>query len=377
MAVIVDLTAPPAVYATRLLAEAGHRVVRVEPRQGDAVRRLGPFLGEEGGLELEQGAHHLFMNAGKQSFTPDLASSTGRDLLLELVERADAVVASAPLPVEEADLLGTQPRLVLTLVEDGDRPELCAYARSGLLSITGTPGQPPSVLGAHIVYAACGLYVAVATSAGLHAMRQSGAAQVARVSVSQCMESLMEQPMVGYLAAGTVAERRGYRGAITAVSGGFPCRDGYWMVSVPHGVEGWHRLVEWVQDPELSADPALAEERERLKKRDFILDRIGQWSRRHTRDELVAEAQRRHIPASPVATPLDLVQDPQLVARGFLRQMDHPLLGAGMFPVGAIATLTSACVDPAPRLGEHNATILAQLGYSQAERRALLEAGAV
>ncbi len=97
--------------------------------------------------------------------------------------------------------------------------------------------------------------------------------------------------------------------------------------------------MDWIDDPVL-ADRSLADEAHRLEKRDFILDRISLWSRQHSKEELVTQAQARHIPASPVATVLDLAHDPQLMARGFLQPMQHPDFGDILFPVGACARMT-------------------------------------
>jgi CoA:oxalate CoA-transferase len=358
MARILDLTTHAAVYATRLLAEAGHDVIRVEPPEGDALRRLEPFLGDT--PDLEHGAYHQLFNAGKRSLALDTASPAGRQTLLALSRTADAVVGTLPLPVDEVQLLQANPRLVLTTVEDED-PELCAYARSGLLSITGHPDAEPALLGGHAVYAATGLYTAVATAAALYAQAISGRGQVVRVSVEQCLESLMEQAMLAYTAHGRGAERRGLRGAVTAVSGAYPCADGYWMISVPATPDGWASFVDWTQDPALLADPSLADEAERSAKQGFILDRLETWASQLPKDELVVEAQRRHIPASPVASPLDLVRDPQLIARGFLREVEHPEFGRLLYPVGAVASMRGTCPSQAPVLGEHTAEILAEL----------------
>ncbi len=80
MSRVIDLAGHSAVYATRLLAESGHDVVRVEPPQGDDLRRLGPFLGDQ--IDLEHGAYHQFLNAGKRSLTLDLKSSSGRQVFM-------------------------------------------------------------------------------------------------------------------------------------------------------------------------------------------------------------------------------------------------------------------------------------------------------
>jgi crotonobetainyl-CoA:carnitine CoA-transferase CaiB-like acyl-CoA transferase len=370
MSRIIDLTEHSGAYAARLLAETGHDVIRVEPPEGDRLRRLGPYLGGKPGLET--GSYHQFLNAGKRSLTLNLESPACRKIFLDLVKSADAVLANLPLPVDEAVLLEARPDLVLVTIEDGE-PELCAVARSGLLAITGHPRERPVLLGGHVVYAAIGLHVAVAAAAALYVLQQTGAGQVVSVSAQQCLQGLAEQAMVAYTSTGKVTERHGYRGAITAVSGAFPCADGYWMVSVPHTPEGWVKFMDWVQDPVLMAETALSDEAERNAKKDLILDRLAEWSKKFKKAEIVAEAQRRHIPASPVSTAFDLAQDPQLIARGFLTEVDHPLFGKILFPAGAIASVLGRKLEPAPGLGQHSAEILAELGYSAADHQALVE----
>jgi crotonobetainyl-CoA:carnitine CoA-transferase CaiB-like acyl-CoA transferase len=371
MARVVDLTTASGAYGPRLLAEAGHDVVRVEAPAGDALRRLGPFLQDQ--PDLEHGALHQFLNAGKRSLAVNLDTADGGAVLLALAERADAVVATQPLPVDEAALRARNPRLVLTKVEDA-APELCAVARSGLMSLVGRPDGPPIVLGGHVVYAASGLYVGVATAVALLQQQMTGRGTTSTVSVLECLESLMEQAMIEYTFAGNSTERRGSGGQITATSGAFPCKDGHFMISVGGQASNWFRFAEWLADPAL-ADPALGAEEKRQEQRDLIQDRIRAWSRDFSKDELVTEAQNRHLPASPVATALDLTHDPQLVARGFLTPLDHPLLGTLLFPRGAIATVFDRPIAAAPRLGQHNAELLAELGYSPADQASLVEGG--
>src|SRR3954471_273592 len=190
MARILDLTTASGAYGPRLLAEAGHDVVRVEAPAGDALRRLSPFLQDEPNFEC--GAFHQFVNAGKRSLAVDLATADGGAVLLALAERADALVATLPLPVDEAALRGRNPRLVLVQVEDA-APELCAVARSGLMSLVGRPDGPPTVLGGHVAYMASGLYVGVAAALGLFQQQLSGQGSTTTVSVLQCLESLTEQ----------------------------------------------------------------------------------------------------------------------------------------------------------------------------------------
>jgi crotonobetainyl-CoA:carnitine CoA-transferase CaiB-like acyl-CoA transferase len=374
MARLIDLGDLSGAYATRLFAEEGHEVIRIESPEGDGLRRLPPFLGDK--QDLEHSVYHQFLNAGKKSLALHLDSPAAQKIFLELASQSDALVSDDSLPLEDRLLFEANPKLVLTKIQDQE-PEICAVARSGLMSLTGHPGQAPAILGAHVPALAVGIYVAVATAAALLTSKTTGKGSIATVSMREALESFVEQAMVEYSFSGTVTERRGSKGAITAVSGALPCKNGHWVISQIHRPGRWTKFMDWVQDPELISDPSLAKEENQHKRRDFIMDRLDKWAKRFTKTELVEEAQRRHFPASPVSTPLDLIDDPQLIARGFLKEIDHPEFGRVKFPVGAIASVLGTQLTPAPRLGEHNTEILTQLGYSIDDRKTLLAAGAV
>jgi crotonobetainyl-CoA:carnitine CoA-transferase CaiB-like acyl-CoA transferase len=352
---VLDVTTLTGAYAGRLFAEQGHEVIRVEPPQGDEIRRLPPFL--KNSEDLEHGAFHQYLNAGKKSITLNIKQPGERERFLDLLAAADLLIVNSPLPIDERECLRSNPKLVLIKILD-DAPEICAAARSGLMSLTGHPGRTPFVLGAHIPSIAVATYVGVAAAAALLARNSSGQSVIATVSVRQCLESFMEQAMVEYCFSSIITERRGGKGAITAVSGALPCKDGHWVISQIHRPGRWVKFMEWVNDEELNSDPSLAEEENQHKRRDFIMERLRIWANRSTKAELVEEAQRRHFPASPVSTPLDLVNDPQLLARGFLVEIDHPEFGKIHFPQGALASIAGTVLRPAPRLGEHNEEIL-------------------
>jgi CoA:oxalate CoA-transferase len=373
MAFVVDLTRLSAAYGPRLLAEAGHRIVRVEPAAGDDVRRAAPFLGET--YDLEHGVYHQFLNAGKESVILNAETADGSEALGAILRAADCVIVTRPFCRDAGWFLEANPKIALVEVDDVSN-ELCAYAASGLLSLTGHPGKCPVLLGGHACLPIIGLYTAVAASAAMMCAETEGKGQHVEVSAEQCLESLVEQALLTYHTTGEIPERRGLRGMITAVSGAFPCADGYWMVSVPNDLKNWNQLMDWVDDPVLRADPSLAEGSKRQQQRDFILDRLSAWSKQHKKEDLVVGAQSRRVPASPVATVLDLAHDPQLTARGFLQKMHHPLFGEITFPMGATAHTTGVTLAPAPSLGQHTANVLSKLGYSQADIQALAERGA-
>jgi formyl-CoA transferase len=254
---VIDLTTLTGAYAARLFAEQGHEVIRVEAPEGDEIRKLPPFL--KNCEDLEHGAFHQFLNAGKKSITLDFELPDERERFLDLLSAADLLIANSPLPVDERECRGVNPKLVLIKIVD-DAPEICAAARSGLMALTGHPGKTPFVLGAHIPSMAVATYVAVAAAAALLTRNSSGQSAIATVSVRQSLESFVEQAMVEYCFSGIITDRRGGKGAITAVSGALPCKDGHWVISQIHRPGRWSKFMNWVKDEELNADPSLAEE---------------------------------------------------------------------------------------------------------------------
>lgn len=359
MARILEITDLTGAYATRLLAEAGHEIIRIEDPSGDGLRSLPPFLSEESGVE--ESCYHQFLNAGKKSVTIARDSAAGQEAFLRLVKNADALVTETRLPIADETIFKANPKIVYTTIVDNDEPEICALARSGLMSLTGQPDGAPMMLGGHLASLASGTYVAVAIAAALQIVLQAGKGVIAAVSIRESLESFVEQAMVEYSFSGVITERRGSKGAITAVSGAMPCKDGHWVISQINRPGRWVKFVEWVQDPQLAADPSLAEEANQMKHRDFILERVFAWANSHTKTELVEEAQRRHFPASPVSTTLDLINDPQLIARGYLKPLEHPQLGSFLFPQGAIASMDGRSMKPAPRLGQHTEELLKEV----------------
>ena len=259
MARIIEVTGLAGAYATRLLVEAGHEVIRIDNPNGDELRNLPPFFG--GQANIDSSCYHQFLNAGKKRVSLVLDKTPDRELFLRLAKTAAAVVADDPWPIDASQLFQANAKLVYTKIQDGEEPEICALARSGLMSLTGQPDGAPMMLGGHLASLAVGTYVAVAIAAALQLVQQSGKGVSATVSFREALESFVEQAMVEYSFSGVVTERRGSKGAITAVSGAMPCQDGHWVISQINRPGRWLKFVEWVQDPQLAADPSLAEKR--------------------------------------------------------------------------------------------------------------------
>src|ERR1051325_6947599 len=137
MARILDLSGLSGAYATRLFAELGHEIIRIESPAGDRLRHLPPFLGNI--EDPEEGAYHYFLNAGKKSLALNLNSAAGQAIFIELIGQSDAIVTDRVLPVTPERLFEANARLVLTSIVDQE-VEICAVAHSGLMALTGQPG---------------------------------------------------------------------------------------------------------------------------------------------------------------------------------------------------------------------------------------------
>src|SRR5204862_3404667 len=172
--------------AGRLLAEAGHDVIRLEHPAGDDIRRMAPYLGES--PHIERGAFHQFFNAGKRSVALDTSTLDGLDVFRRLAATADAVIGSLPSTVTAEGLHADYPHLIVGVLANDDVPEIAQYARSGMLALTGQPGRTPQLLGGHVIYAATGVWVGVAIASALLVQDLTGAGQVVTVDVQECLE---------------------------------------------------------------------------------------------------------------------------------------------------------------------------------------------
>ena len=357
MALIVDMTGPCAAYGGRLLAEQGHRVVRLEPTAGDAVRREDLRANcHNFRPSLEAGPMHRHFNAGKLSLALDAENPDSKTAALQFIRTADAAMVGGEALVGFRQIKEYCSDVPCVTVID-EAPEGVLLAESGLLSLTGHPGSPPAGLGGHATYSAIGTYVAI-TAASLILMRGVGPTTDAQVSARQALETLVEQAAIQFLDEGVIAEREGLRGAITAVSGIFEAADGYWAMSLPPSEPAWRSFLDWLDEPEALSNEDFADEAERFARREEIHAVLEVWSKRRTKRDIVATAQALGLPATEVTDPEEIAKDPQLQYRRYFAD------------VGGVPIPRGTCSHPdftprAPLLGEHSAALLSELGYSK------------
>ena len=380
---VIDLAGEAGVFAGRALAELGADVIRVESG-ADRVRQRQPFL--DGIPGPERSLHHLHFNAGKRSVQLDLQAAAGRSGLSALAAAADMVVAT-PVPGEPGEvdlgqLRAANPGLICLTVTPyaPDSPfwgeagsDLTAVAAGGLMYLNGFPDGPPQRPGAEQGYhmgSLVGLATALLTLAARERdPRRRGAAVQVSLQEAVSMATLQTANANLYTWHGLVPRRRGLTGPRGERSL-FECRDGGWVsFTVPLGAPAlWSDFVAWVAELGIAAPYDASEWSQpeyRAAHAEVTTGVLAALCRLHDRDELFREGQRRRMLVMPASTAADLARSEHLAQRSFLVATDHEDLGRALTDVGApyrFSATPARVPRRAPRLGEHTAAVMAELG---------------
>ena len=388
---VLDLAGPLAAFGTKLLADMGADVIRIEPPEGDEFRRKGPFAG--GLAHPETSVPFLVHNLNKRGVTLSLESEKGARLLRRLAAGAGVLVETAPPGWMAARGIGYEalsklnPRLVYTAVtpfgQEGPHAhyragDLTCQAMGGALFLTGNPGERPVRGGASPAEKMAGYVSAVATSVALFHQVRTGQGQFVDVSAQDAIVAQNEASLVNYAFTGFVRQRGGWRYPTTTCPAGiYPTTDGYVSIvaSKPHQ---WTGLRDWIGDERLMKDEYMVEAT-RFADRDYIDPVVVEWTKTMTKSVLFHEGQRRGVPIGQSMEPGESITDVHMRGYGYYAWAHHPMLGEYQVP-GAPFPMTGTpwrFRRPAPLLGQHNAEIYGDIGVNSAELAALRREGVI
>ena len=399
---VLDLThyiAGP--YCTRLMAGLGADVLKVErPPAGDPLRRLGPFASrpgiarDYGSDPVEDGAWHLYLNAGKRSVSIDLKSRNGRQLALDLASRADILVENfAPgtldrLGLGHEVLEKANPALVVTSISnfgqtgpyrDWRGSEANLYAMGGLMNITGEPDQEPLKEGAPLAQLGAGQNAFAASMGALMFAEETGEGQQIDVAIAEYATNILENALMQYSYSGQEYTRVGNRGYGRAAWGIYPCQDGH--VGIIAGPDHRWPEVARIMEREELADPRFASRRGRQENADEVDALMLPWLIEHDKVDIFKAGQDSGLWFSFVATMQDILEMEQLVARGYFVNLEHPVAGELTYPGAPIACEPDAdawVFRRAPLYGEHTESVLSEWLDLDADRfKDLVAAGVV
>jgi len=387
---ILDLTRVVAgPFATALLADLGADVVKVErPRTGDDYR-YGPSPKGQTSLSFQN------TNRGKRSITLDLRRAEGRELLLRLVERADALVENFRAGWLAGQGLGPEvvqarnPRcLVASLSGFGQTGpaagrasyDIVAQAAGGLMAMTGFPDGPPVRGGGALADFVGGLYLALGIVAGLRERDRGGRARVLDLSNQDAVFAVTDSAATIFAGIGVPCERVGNQHPFSVPYDAFEARDG-WVVVATASNKLFRGLCDAIGRPELAADERYRTHRVRSERRAELNALVGAWVAERSCDEVIAALgpDGADLPCARVARPDELLGDPQLLARGMIERHAHPDLGEIVFH-GSPLRFSDAeprRIPLAPALGEHNREVYAEVGLGDAELARLAVAGVI
>lgn len=382
---VIDLTrALAGPHATMMMGDLGARIVKVEaPGHGDDTRGWGPpFVGPE---DDRQSTYFLSANRNKQSIALDLKADADREVLLQLVDRADVLVENFRTGVLERlglgidSLMARNPRLVVLSItgfgHDGPEGGRAGYdqiaqGEAGLMSLTGSGPDDPQRVGVPIADLLAGMYGAYGVLAALLERSTTGRGQVVRTSLLSAVVGVHGFQGTRWTVAGQVGRAQGNHHPSISPYGLFHCRDGAVQIAV--GSEGlWRRLCDgFGLDP---ATPGLETNGERVHARDrtvaFVEAAFADWDA----EPLLARLAEIGVPAGKVRNLDEVYEWEQTKSQGLLIDVDHPSLGPVTLPgpplrffdASGEETTHREHVAP-PLLDEHGELVRTWLGEGQA-----------
>jgi benzylsuccinate CoA-transferase BbsE subunit len=318
---VLDFTDERGMLCSRYLADMGAEVIRIEK-------------------PATSPSHFWWENLGKRAITLDIEPRPGQEIFKRLVKTADVLLESLPpgylesLGLGYAKLGQINPRLVMASItgfgqsgpyRDYESCDLVASALGGQLYVSGSPESPIKPFGDQSYYLAS-IYGAIGVLLALWRRHTSGKGQHIDISLQECVASALDHVLVRYFYQGVVAKRQGslyWNGAFRI----FPCRDGYILLSL---FRQWETLVEWLASEGMAEDLSGKKWRDRdyrFKHLDHVIKVLERWAKSHTVAELVEKGQLMRFPWAEVSSISGLMASPQLAARDFWIEIEHPQTG--------------------------------------------------
>ena len=393
---VLDLSGPLGVYCGKLMADMGADVIKVELPGGDHMRRIGPFIQHR--PQVETSLHWLHFNTNKRSITLDVATVGGADILRRLAAKANILLETYPPAYLDSLDLGydrldsENPGLVYVSLtpfgqtgpyKDFKASDLIGFAMGGYMYVTGWPHTPPTRLWGSQAYHTTSHRAFIATLLALYNRLYTGLGQRIDVSMQEAVAATTEHVNTAYNYEGTPAVRSGFRhgGQFVAT---WRCKDGYVSITT-NTQQAWDDLRAWMERDGMAGDLLEEKYNDRFILRGELSSHIEglveSWTLLHTRQEITEWGQAHHHPWGPVTAPEEVLENPQLWAREFFIETEHPEHDATLVYPGAPYKLPRSpwmLKHTAPSIGQHNAEIYCdELGLSAADLELLAREGAV
>lgn len=375
---VLDLTQVMAgPFCCMILGDMGADVIKVEPPgSGDHARKSMGFR-----MKGEDTAPFLAVNRNKKSCTLNLKTETGRELFYELCSTVDVVVenfrpgVAARLGADYDTLAERNPRIVMASISGfgqtgpyGDRPgyDLIAQGMAGLMSVTGEAGRPPVKCGIPIADLAAGLFAAYGILSAYIGAQRTGQGQYVDTSLYEAALGLSLWETSELWATGRVPQPMGSAHRLTGPYQALRTADG-WITVGANNPKLWSLLCDAIGSPGLENDPRFATNDSRMENMSELVDELEKTLRRESTEHWVSVLLDAGVPAGPILDYGQVAQDPHALARGMIRELEHPVEGT-VKTLGNPIHLSETpprMERPAPLLGEHTRQVLAEIGVDE------------
>ena len=377
-------------FAGRLLGDMGAEVIKIEPPGApDPLRTWG---------QAELDGHHFFWTVharNKKAVTLNLREDKGRELFVELVKKSDIIVENfRPGTLEKwnlgYDVLAEHnPGIILVRVsgygQTGPEAHKAGYASvaeatSGLRHMNGFPGGPPPRLALSLGDSLAGMFAVQGALAALYRRTVTGKGQVVDVALTESCLAIQESTIPDYDVGGVVRGPSGTRLEGIAPSNIYRSADGSWVVIAANQDTVFRRLCAAMGRPELSTDDRFANHVARGRNQDELDKIIADWAAAKPPGEIIAELGAAGVISGPINTVAEVVNDPQLRARGMLvdhydERIGRTVLGPGIVPTLSETPGTVRNAGPAEP-GQHNTEVYTELlGIGEADLESLRAKG--
>ena len=403
---VLDLSDEKGFLCGKILGDLGCDVIKIEPPGGQPSRNMEPFLG--GQPHPERSLHWFAYNTNKRGITLNLETARGRQLFIQMAEKADFVVESfAPGYMDRVGLgfgalIRANPRLVLVSItpfgqsgpyRDWKAPDLIAMALGGLTYISGDMDRPPVRISLPQAHLLAGAWGAVGAMVAHYHREATGEGQQVDVSMQECcVWTSFHAAEYWDLGRGALKRAGQYRtfGKNALMRIVYPCADGFITVYIAGGAavpKGFDDLLEWMDRDgmlgplkgfDFRAWDAWSSTPEQAR---LISDVLAAFFRTKTKAEIFQEALKYGFFAAPVSDARDLWDNPQLQARDFWVELKHPELGMSIPYPGAFVAMSRTPITlrrRAPLIGEHNREVYCgELGLSSEEMSRLQAEGVI
>lgn len=358
------------------LADLGADVIKVESPEGDDTRRWGPpFVRGPAGENLDSAYFHS-CNRGKRSLVADFRTTEGQQIVRRLAQKSDVLIENFKVGgltkygLDYESLHTLNPRLVYCSVtgfgQTGPYAHRAGYdfivqGMGGIMDLTGEPDGAPQKIGVAFADIFTGTYGTIAVLAALAQRERTGLGQHVDMALLDSMVGVLANQSLNYLVSGNTPRRMGNAHPNIVPYQTFPVRDGHVIIAVGNDAQ-FGRLCEFLGTPALATDSRYATNAARVGNRAALVARLTELLATRSRAELLNAMEERGIPAGPINTVADVFADPQVLHRQMVTNLgpgcDIPSVRTPIQFSDAQLSLQRA----APRLGEHTAQILSELG---------------